>query len=295
MQPSRPLIATLCVISALACNRESKQAADSSLGTPAESAAAAPRKQAIPPDAEHAVASLNASTRHGQYVMVPAGGSDSIRAWIVYPASSTKAPVVVVVHEIFGMSSWIRSVADQLAAAGYIAIVPDLLSKEKLSGAPDSVSMQDGMAAVSKLNKKEVLKQIDVTARYATALPAALPKYGIVGFCWGGGVAFNYVAQSPNAMTAVIYYGESPKPDVAAKVSVPVLGLYGQEDARVTMDVPTTDSVMKTLKKTYVYHIYDGAEHGFLRAQGGANGANLSASQQAWPTTIDWLHKYLGT
>jgi carboxymethylenebutenolidase len=227
--------------------------------------------------------------------MVPTGGEDSIRAWIVYPASSKKAPVVVVVPEIFGMSSWIRAVADQLAAAGYVAIVPDLLSKQKLPGSPDSVSMQDGMAAVSKLKQKDVLRQIDATARYATALPAALPKYAIVGFCWGGGMAFNYVAQSPNATTAVVYYGESPKPDLVAKVSVPVLGLYGQEDARVTMGVPVTDSVMKTLKKTYVYHIYDGAEHGFLRAQNAANGANFGASQQAWPTTIEWLHKYLGT
>jgi carboxymethylenebutenolidase len=227
--------------------------------------------------------------------MIPAGAGDSVRAWIVYPASSGKAPVVVIVHEIFGMSSWIRAIADQFAAAGYIAIAPDLLSKQKLTGAPDSVSMQDGIAAVSKLNRKSVLKQIDITARYATTLPAAFPKYAVIGFCWGGGIAFDYIAQSPNAATAVIYYGESPKPATVAKVSAPVLGLYGQEDSRVTMDIPVTDSVMKTLKKTYVYHIYDGAEHGFLRAQGGAGGANLSASQQAWPTTIEWLHKYLET
>jgi carboxymethylenebutenolidase len=292
MRPSRLLLAAL-LLTAPACDRKPSQSADQ--GTDSAKTAAASAKPALPPDAEHATSVLNASPRHGQYVMVPTGTGDSIRSWIVYPARSTKAPVVVIVHEIFGMSTWIRAVADQFAAAGYIAIVPDLLAKQKLPGAPDNVSMQDGIAAVSKLNPDEVMRQINMAATYATGLPAALPKYGVVGFCWGGGMAFNFAAHSPNLSTVVVYYGESPKLSLLSSVSVPVLGLYGQNDERVVADVPPTDSAMKTMKKTYTYHIYDGAEHGFLRAQGGAAGDNLKASQQAWPATIDWLHKYLGT
>lgn len=293
MRSPRPLLAALLVTTALACERKGTQSGDQSTdSTKAAAAAAAP---ALPPDADHALAALNASPRHGQYIMIPTGTGDSLRAWIVYPSRSTKAPVVVIVHEIFGMSTWIRAVADRFAAEGYIAVVPDLLSKIKLPGAPDSVSMQDGMAAVSKLNPDSVMMQINQTAMYATGLSAALPNYAVVGFCWGGGVAFNYAAHSPNVRTVVLYYGQSPKLQQLSSVNAPILGLYGQNDERVVADVPSTDSAMKTMKKTYTYHIYDGAEHGFLRMQNGGDGSNLKASQQAWPATIDWLHKYLGT
>ncbi|HXC25333.1 MAG TPA: dienelactone hydrolase family protein [Gemmatimonadaceae bacterium] len=293
MRLTRPLLAALLLTPALACERfKSSQTADQGADS-TKAVAAAP---VLPPDADHAVSVLNASPRHGQFVMIPNGTGDSLRAWIVYPARSTKAPVVVVVHEIFGMSDWIRAAADRIAAEGYIAIVPDLLSKQKLPGAPDSVSMQAGMAAVSKLNPNEVLREIKETATYATGLPSALPKYGVVGFCWGGGVAFNFAAHSPDVSAVVVYYGESPKLELLSKVSAPVLGLYGQNDERVVADVPPTDSAMQTMKKTYTYHIYDGAEHGFMRMQNGtADGSNLKASQQAWPATISWLHKYLGT
>ena len=124
-----------------------------------------PDDRTLPPDAEHATARLNSSPRHGQYVMVPTASGDSIRAWIVYPERSTKAPVVVVVHEIFGMSTWVRAVADQLAAEGFIAIAPDLLSRQSVPGAPDSISMQAGIAAVSKLDSAAVQRDIDATAR----------------------------------------------------------------------------------------------------------------------------------
>lgn len=295
MCPFRPLLAAL-VVSAVACGHKDNAAQSGTSATDsAKAASATPAAPVLPPDADHAVAALNTSPRHGQYIMIPNGTGDSLRAWIVYPARSTKAPVVVIVHEIFGMSSWVRAVADRFAAEGYIAVVPDLLSKEKLPGAPDSVSMQDGMAAVSKLKPDQVMQQINEAAMYATGLPSAQQNFAVVGFCWGGGMAFNYATQSPNVKAVVVYYGESPKPALLSKVSAPVLGLYGQNDDRVVSEVPPTDSAMKTMKKTYTYHIYDGADHAFLRLQNTGDGSNLKASQQAWPATIAWLHKYLGT
>lgn len=249
----------------------------------------------LPPDAEHAVARLNASPRHGQFVMIPRAGGDSLRAWIVYPERATKAPVVVVVHEIFGMSDWVRAVTDQLASEGFIAIAPDFLSGETLPGAPDSIPTQAAVAAVSKLNPAAVQRDIDVAARYAMALPSALPKYGIVGFCWGGGVAFQHAVHSPALGAVVVYYGTSPAAASLASVHAPVLGLYGGSDARVVMTVPPADSAMHAMGKTYVHHIYDGATHGFLRQQSGGNGANEVATRQAWPATIAWFHRYLGS
>ncbi len=250
----------------------------------------------LPPDADHAIARLNASPRHGQWVMIPRGpAGDSVRAWIVYPERSTKAPVVVVIHEIFGMSNWVRAVTDQLAAAGYIAIAPDFLTGQTLRGAPDSVSVQDAVAAVSKLKPEAVQHDIDVTARYAMALPSALPRYGVVGFCWGGGVSFAHAVHSPTLRAAVVYYGTSPETSQLSAIRAPVLGLYGGADARVVMTIPPADSAMKAMGKTFDHHVYDNATHGFLRAQTGGNGANMAATRQAWPATIAWFNKYLGT
>lgn len=249
----------------------------------------------LPPDAEHSVARLNASPRHGQWVMIPRGNGDSVRAWIVYPERSTKAPVVVVIHEIFGMSDWIRAVTDQLASEGFIAIAPDLLSGEKLAGAPDSIPTQVAVAAVSKLDPAAVQRDIDATARYAMALPSALPKYGIVGFCWGGGVSFQHAVHSPTLAASVVYYGTSPVTASLASIHAPVLGLYGGNDARVVSTIPPADSAMHAMGKTYVHHVYDGATHGFLRQQTGGNGANETATRQAWPATIEWFHRYLGS
>lgn len=252
--------------------------------------------RSLPPDAEHAVARLNASPRHGQYVMISRANGDSLRAWIVYPERSTRAPVVVVVHEIFGMSDWVRAVTDQLASEGFIAIAPDLLSGQALPGAPDSIPTQAAVAAVSKLDPAAVQRDIDVTARYAMALPSALPKYGIVGFCWGGGVSFQHAVHSPTLGASVVYYGTSPATASLASIHAPVLGLYGGSDARVVMTIPPADSAMRAMGKTYEHHAYDGATHGFLRQQGGgANGANEAATRQAWPATIAWFRRYLGS
>ena len=261
-----------------------------------QASAASDTSRSLPPDAEHAVARLNASPRHGQYVMIPRGNGDSLRAWIVYPERSTKAPVVVVVHEIFGMSDWIRAVTDQLASEGFIAIAPDLLSGQALPGAPDSIPTQAAVAAVSKLDPAAVQRDINVTARYAMALPSALPKYGIVGFCWGGGVSFQHAVHSPTLGASVVYYGTSPATASLASIHAPVLGLYGGSDARVVMTIPPADSAMRAMGKTYEHHEYDGATHGFLRQQaGGASGANEAATRQAWPATVAWFRRYLGS
>lgn len=255
-----------------------------------------PDDRSLPADAAHAAARLDASPRHGQWVMIPREGSgDSLRAWIVYPERGTRAPVVVVIHEIFGMTTWVRAVADQLARDGYIAIVPDLLSGVHLAGAPDNVSVQDGIAAVSRLAPARVQSDIDATAAYGMALPAALPRYGVVGFCWGGGVAFEHAVHSPSLGASVVYYGTSPPTARLASVRAPVLGLYGSEDARVTATIPPADAAMRAAGETFVHHVYPGASHGFLRAQsGGKNGANYAATRAAWPATLAWLRQYLG-
>lgn len=228
--------------------------------------------------------------------MIRTGPSDSVRAWVVYPERSSKAPVVVVVHEIFGLSTWIRGVADQLAADGYIAIAPDLLTG-KVPALPgtDTVAAQAATAAIRSLRSEDVQRQIAAAGQYGMTLPAAEKRYGVVGFCWGGSASFQSAVESPTGQgAAVVYYGTSPATPTLANVKVPVLGLYGGEDARVGATVPPADSAMKALGKRFEPHTFAGAGHGFLRQQDGQNGANLAAARQAWPMTIAFFRSTLG-
>ncbi|HEX6537224.1 MAG TPA: dienelactone hydrolase family protein [Gemmatimonadaceae bacterium] len=227
--------------------------------------------------------------------MIPTGKRDSVRAWVVYPERSTKAPVVLVVHEIFGLSTWVRAVADQLAADGFIAIAPDLLTGKVVpEGGPDSVSVDSAVSVIRTLDPALIQRQLTAVADYGMKLPAALPRYGIVGFCWGGGVSFAHAVASPTLGASVVFYGTSPADSDLAKVHAPVLGFYGENDARVTATVPRADSVLHKLGRTYEHVVFAGAGHGFMRAQSGQNGANGRAAEQAWPRAVAWFRKYLG-
>jgi len=256
---------------------------------------AADTSSALPPDAAGAPARLAASPRHGEWVMIRTGSGDSLHTWVVYPERSTKAPVVVVVHEIFGLSPWVRSVADQLAADGFIAIAPDLLTMKNLPSGPDSLVARVATDSIRTLSPDWVQRQLDAVAQYGMSLPAAQKKYGIVGFCWGGGVSFAHAVHAPGLGASVVYYGVSPKTSDLASVRAPVLGLYGGNDARVDATIPPADTALRALGRTYTYNIYQGAGHGFLRQQTGMNGANMSAARAAWPATISWFRRYLGS
>jgi carboxymethylenebutenolidase len=256
-------------------------------------AAAAPQAQGLPPDAAGAPSRLGSSPRHGEWVTIRTGDGDSLRTWVVYPERSTKAPVVIVVHEVYGLSSWVRSVADQLAADGFIAIAPDLLTMKNLPNVPDSVLAPLAVAAIRTLDPVWVQRQLDAVAQYGMSLPAAQKKYGIVGFCWGGGVSFAHAVHSPSLGASVVYYGVSPPTASLDSVRAPVLGLYGGSDARVDATIPPADSALRALGRTYTHTIYPGAGHGFLRQQTGMDGANLAAARAAWPATIGWFRKYL--
>jgi carboxymethylenebutenolidase len=254
----------------------------------------------LPADAAAAKARLDASPRHGEWIDIegPApetgkGMRDSVRAWISYPERETKAPVVVVIHEIFGLTDWVRGVADQLAADGFIAIAPDLLSGHGPDGGGTPADQQAAMALVRGLAEPAVMRRLSAVADYATALPAATKKFGSVGYCWGGAASFRFAGMDPDHAGAVVYYGTSPDAATIEKIKAPVLGLYGGSDMRVNATIPDAESVMQKGGKSFTKHIYDGAGHGFLRQQDGMNDANLKAAQSAWQETIAFFKKNL--
>ncbi len=247
----------------------------------------------LPADAESALARLDASPRHAEWHVVRSG-SDSVRAFVVYPETDRPAPVVLVVHEIYGLTHWVRAVADQLAADGFIAVAPDLLTMRSVpAGANGEPDRQQATAQIRTLDVADVHRWLGDVADWAMALPAATDRYGIVGFCWGGSTSFRHAVESADVDAAVVYYGSSPDTALLARIRAPVLGLYGGNDARVNATIPAADSAMTALGRTYDVAIFDGAGHGFLRQQGGQEGANLTASRAAWPRTIEFFRQHL--
>jgi len=289
------------VLFVLACSRPADRdgaGADAAASgqAAAGSAAADTGHVTLPPAGDGAVAALNASPRHGEWDMIPVAGGDSVRAWVVYPERSDAAPVVIVVHEIFGLTHWVRSVADHLASEGFIAVAPDLLSGQTIP--KDSIGdprRDEAVAAIRKLDPVQVDRRLKAAARWATALPSATKKYGIVGFCWGGSTVFAQATRDPGLAATVVYYGTSPDSAALSHVQSPVLGLYGGDDDRVVSTVPPANTAMRAMGKTYEPHVFEGAGHGFLRAQDGRDGANMKATEQAWPLTVRWFRKYLET
>jgi carboxymethylenebutenolidase len=245
---------------------------------------------ALPPGEKEAKDRLNASPRHGEWVEIAVPGSDAkMKAFVVYPERKEKAPVVIVIQEIFGLSDWIRSVADQLAADGFIAIAPDLLSGPAGKGTDALGDRSAVTKAVSGLDPKLVTTMLNATRDYGMKLPAANGKTATIGFCWGGGTSFRYAAEQPDLNAAVVYYGANPAAPVLEKIKCPVDGHFGGSDARIGASIPAAEAKMKELGKTYTPHSYEGAGHGFLRQQDGQNGANKKAAEQAWPETIQFL------
>ncbi len=251
---------------------------------------------ALPPDGDSATQALVSSPRHGEWVEIQLPGSDTpLRSWVVYPERPDAAPVVVVIHEIFGLTDWIRGVADALAAEGYIAVAPDLLSgKGPNGGGTESFEGDAVRAAIQKLSVEEVNARLDAARQWAIDLPASSDRSAVVGFCWGGTASFNYAIHQPALNAAIVYYGTGPS-DAAkiAPIKAPVLGFYGGDDARVTSTVPATLEAMTQAEKTFLPHTYDGAGHGFLRQQTGRDGANKKAAEQAWDATLHFLKQHL--
>ena len=245
--------------------------------------------QSLPPNEPDAAGRLAASPRHGEWVSFAAGGAP-IEAWVVYPERPDKAPTVLVVHEIFGLSDWVRAVADQFAADGFIAIAPDFLSgKGPGGGSSRGLESDKARALIPSVSADEIWNILDGAAAYATALPAATGAFSVVGYCWGGGVAFGYATRRADLSAAVVYYGTSPSTDSLKGVKAPVLGQYGGNDARVNATIGAAEAELKRLGARYEYDIYPGAGHGFLRQQSGQSGANLKATEASWPRVLAFL------
>jgi carboxymethylenebutenolidase len=223
---------------------------------------------ALPVSAQDwAKAKLDNSPRHQEWISVKQG-SRTVQCFVVYPEAKGKVPIVLIIHEIYGLSDWARSLADEVAEAGYIAVEPDLLSDAAPGGGgtsefPDQLAV---VKAVGKLPGAQVMADLNAVADNALQFPAASGKLMVVGFCWGGGKSFQFATQRPDLKAAFVFYGTPPSAEDMAHIPCPVYGFYAENDGRVSTTIGSAEDLMKKAGKTYAPVVYAGAGHGFMRA-----------------------------
>lgn len=211
-------------------------------------------------------ARLDRSSRHLEWVTVKHDGRE-VGCYVGYPEVKDKAPAVIVIHEIYGLSDWARTVVDQLAEAGYIAIAPDLLWGQGAKGGGTSeLNSSEIGQKIRALPADQVTADLNAAAEYVTKLPSCNGKVAVMGFCWGGGQSFSYATKNPDLKAALVFYGPTPKTEEMATIKAPVYGFYGGNDARITAAVPKTGEDMKAAGKVFDPVVYEGAGHGFMRA-----------------------------
>jgi carboxymethylenebutenolidase len=236
---------------------------------------------------------LNDSPRHHEWVAVPQGDRQ-VQSYIAYPETDKKATAVIVIHENRGLTDWERNVADQLAAAGYLAIAPDLLSGAGPDGGrtSDFASSDAAREAIYQLPPQQVTADLHAVYEFVSRLPAANGKVAVVGFCWGGSQAFRMATTHPNLAAAFVFYGTGPdSKDAISQIRAPVFGFYGGNDARVNATIPKSEELTKEAGKVYQPVIYEGAGHAYMRAgaQPDASPANKAAREESWERLLTLL------
>jgi carboxymethylenebutenolidase len=229
-------------------------------------------------------------TTHGEWVKIANAAGDSIRAYVAYPERKDKAPGVIVIHEIFGLSDWEPTVVDRLAGEGYVAIVPDLLSSRfgMTPSDPDS-----GRKLVAQLANEGIDADLDAAFNYLNKLPAVRKgDIATIGFCWGGGKSFQYATANPKLKAAVVCYGPAPDSTAIRSIKAKVLGVYGEDDARIDATLPDVARQMKSAGKSYSYDTYPGTGHGFMRP--GRKGSDGPEVEKAWTRILDFYGATLG-
>jgi carboxymethylenebutenolidase len=227
---------------------------------------------------------LEKSPRHHEWVAIKYGNR-TVHSFLVFPETENKTLAIVVIHENRGLTDWVRSVADQLAEAGYIAIAPDLLSGMGPNGGKTS-DFSDADAAreaIYRLAPDQVTADLSAVADYARKLPASNGKVAVAGFCWGGSQAFRFATNRSDLVAAFVFYGTGPDSNIS-KINCPVYGFYGGNDARVNATVPKTAQLMREAGKIFEPVTYEGAGHGFMRSgeEPNASEENKRAREEAW-------------
>ena len=245
--------------------------------------------------AQNPLKQLEESPRHQEWVSIPVGEQE-LQSFLVYPEVSVKVPVVILIHENRGLNDWARSMADQIAAMGYIVLAPDLLSGKAPDGGGTSAFKNSDAArtALYALDPDQITKGLQATLAYGKQIDAANAKVAVIGFCWGGSQTFRFVSNEDQLAAAFVCYGTGPKNEEAYKtIKTPVYGFYGGNDNRVNATIEKSQKAMEGLNKVYIPVIYEGAGHGFFRVGEAVDASE--ANKKARKEGLERLEKLLST
>jgi carboxymethylenebutenolidase len=261
--------------------------AASPLGACKSEAAADRAAQSAAPTARDST--LDSVTTHGEWVKIKRD-NQTIRAYVAYPERGSKAPAVIVIHEIYGLTDWEPTVADRLAKEGFVAILPDLLSSKHGTTPSDADSARK---LIGELEPDRITADLNATYAYVNGLPAVnTDRIGVIGFCWGGGQSFRYATNNPNLRAAVVAYGPAPDSSAIPRIKAPVLGVYGENDQRINASLPDVAAKMQSAGKTFTYEMYPGTGHGFLKP--GRQGYDTPQRERAWARILEFFRARLG-
>ena len=256
-------------------------------------AAATTLADAVAPATSHAtlVDPNDAALASGDIKYNGADGT-AIDAYLTRPKGDSTSPAVVVIHPWSGIDEHTKDVGRRLAKAGYVALVPDLLSRQ---GGTSSFSSRDAaIAAGQKLTNEIISQDLGGAVNYLKNQKfVRAAKIGVIGFCWGGGKALMFTTRSKDLAASVVYYGDNPANiDDVKNITAPVLGHYGGADDRITSGVPKLTEAMKQYGKSFEYKIYPGAPHSF-NADDNPRSYREEAAKEAWAKTLEFFKKHL--
>lgn len=241
---------------------------------------------------DFALEQLENSPRHHEWVEVPADGR-SVHSFVAYPEEAENTLAVIVIHENRGLTDWVRSFADRIAEAGYIAIAPDLLSgfDEKHDRTRDFSSSDAARDALYQLDADQIISDLQAVQDYVAEVPAANGRTVVAGFCWGGSQSFRFATHASDLSAALVFYGSPPDAERIPNISTPVYGFYGETDQRINATIPETEKLMQQHGKTYEYEIYEGAGHAYMRRGADPEGSSASkeAREASWTRVKDIL------
>ena len=237
---------------------------------------------------------LEKSPRHGEWVKINTESGREVSAFIVFPEVKEKAASVIVIHEIFGLTDWIRQVGDELAKAGFVAICPDFLSgMGPNGGGTDSFEGNSVRRAIRDLDPDQITADLKAVTKYARDLPSTTDVVAVSGFCWGGRQSFRFATNDDSLKAAFVFYGSPPDAAALGKITCPIYGFYGESDNRINSTIESTKAAAASAGITYEPVIYSGVGHGFLRRGMAAEASEVqkTVTREAWERWVNLLNK----
>ena len=244
--------------------------------------------------ADKAKEQLEKSPRHGEWVKITTESGREVSAFIVFPEVKENAASVIVIHEIFGLTDWIRQVGDELAKAGFVAICPDFLSgMGPDGGGTDSFEGNNVRRAIRDLDPDQITADLKAVTKYVRDLPSTTDVVAVGGFCWGGRQSFRFATNDNSLKAAFVFYGSPPDAAALGKITCPVYGFYGESDNRINSTIDSTKAAAASAGITYQPVIYAGVGHGFLRRGMAAEASEVqkTATREAWERWVKLLNE----